>query len=241
MARHSKWHNIKHRKAAADAKKGKVFTRHAKLIAIAARSGGPDPEMNPLLRAAIDNAKAANLPNDNIERAIKKGAGEGKNGANYEAIDYDAFGPGGVAILIQVLTDNRNRALTNIKNILNKNGGRFVDSGSVSWMFRKKGVIEVMEGKLPPDEMELQLIDAGAENVEVMEGGWRVITAYEDLALVKQNLSKAGVEIVSAEIVKIADNVIELADDAKEAEELLNLVDLLEEDDDVDQVFTNLL
>lgn len=239
MARHSKWHNIKHRKAASDSKRGKIFTRHAKLISIAAKNGA-DPNMNPLLRAAIDNAKAANLPNDNIERAIKKGSGEGKNGVVYEEIIYDAFGPGGVAMQILALTDNRNRALTNIKIILNKKGGRFADLGSVSWMFKKVGQISIAWENELTEEDEMILIEAGAQDWEFDGENLRVFTAMEEMAVVAEKLRASWQKPFGQELVLTAENKVDLPEESEELIALERLIEALEEDEDVDQVFVNL-
>ncbi len=231
MAGHSKWNNIKHRKAASDSKKGKVFTKHAKFITLAAKQGG-DANMNPLLRAAIDAAKAENVPNDNIDRAIKKGTGELKDDTVIEECFYDAFGPGGVAILIHVLTDNKNRSVTNVKKILNKRGGRFADAGSVAWMFKKKGLIRCQGDA---EAVTLEAIDAGAEDVLEEDGLISVYTAPEDLMKIRSALS--GVE--SAELIYDADTKVTLRADSAEFAQLQNLIDALEEDEDVAEVFLN--
>src|SRR5690606_8946025 len=175
MARHSKWANIKHRKSAVDAKKGKVFTRLSKLITVAAQQGGGDMEMNPSLRVAVQKAKAANLPADNIERAIKKGTGELKDGQRMEEMTYEGYGPGGVALIIRCLTENTNRSFANVREIMKKNGGNLGAGGCVSWMFKRRGVIESTANISNRDDFELQLIDAGAEEIEWEEGLVHVI------------------------------------------------------------------
>lgn len=242
MSGHSKWHNIKHKKMAGDAKKGKVFTKHAKLIAITARNN-PDPSTNALLKAAIDNAKAENVPNDNIDRAIKKGAGMDKDAATYEEVLYEAFGPGGVAMLIQAITDNRNRALGNIKVILSKKGGRLADAGSVAWMFKKVGVIYVAlsaEQLKNKDETELEMIDLGADDVETDGNVLKIITSPEEFGRVRNTLKDKGYQIESSSLVFESANSIALIEDSPEMETLQKLIDALEGEDDVDEIFTNL-
>jgi YebC/PmpR family DNA-binding regulatory protein len=258
MARHSKWHNIKHKKMAEDARKGKVFTKHAKLIAIAARNGA-DPSSNPLLKVMIDNAKAENVPNDNIERAIKKGAGADKNAAVYEEMLYEGFGPGGVAMLIQAITDNKNRALGNIKVIMGKKGGRMADPGSVAWMFRKAGLIlaelpaEIRSDKGVSDdagskermnermeEIELKMIDLGARDVETDENMLRIVCAPEDLGRLRKALEEQGLRIESAAMTYEAANKVELTEEGPERAALEVLLEALENEEDVDEVFTSL-
>ncbi len=239
MAGHSKWHNIKHRKAASDSKRGKIFTKHAKLITVAARSGGGDPDMNPLLRAAIDSAKMDNVPNDNIERAIKKGTGELKDDTVIEELMYDAFGPAGSAIYIQVLTDNRNRSITNVKNVLNKKGGRWADSGSVAWMFKKRGWLQIEIGERNKEEMELQAIDCGADDVIDEDELLTVFTKPEDLMNVKQCLTNSSVKVVQADIIYDAENKVEIKKDSPEMQQLQTLLEFLEDDEDVSNVYVN--
>lgn len=242
MSGHSKWNNIKHKKMAGDAKKGKIFTKHAKLIAITARNN-PDPSTNALLKAAIENAKADNVPNDNIDRAIKKGAGMDKNAATYEEVVYEAFGPGGAAMLIQAITDNRNRALGNIKVIVSKKGGRLADAGSVAWMFKKVGVIYI---ELSPeqfknkDEIELEMIDLGAQDVEIDGNVLKIVTSPEEFGRVRNTLKEKGYQIESSSLVFESSNSISLPEDGPEMESLQKLIDALEGEDDVDEVFTNL-
>ncbi len=243
MARHSKWHNIKHKKAAEDSRKGKVFTKHAKLIAIAAR-GGADPGSNPILKAAIEVARAENLPNENIERAIKKGSGEGKDAVNYEENIYEGFGPGGVAMLICTLTDNKNRALGNIKVIMNKKGGRLAESGAVAWMFKKVGVIFLeIEGKNlnRMEEIVLEIIDLGAKDVETDGNMMKVITSPEDLGKIRNEILAKGWPVESSELTYEANNTVDLAENDPNKEALEILIEALEEEDDVSDVFTNLI
>lgn len=257
MSGHSKWHSIKHKKAAEDAKKGKIFTKHAKLIAIAARGGG-DPANNPSLRMAIDNARAENMPMDNIERAIKKGTGEGKDAAIMEEVIYEGFGPGGVAIYIETLTDNRNRTFTNLKHSIGKHGGNLGAAGSVGYLFKKKGRIlipinpEVVEDKFKKtapapkkslEEIELAAIDAGAEDVRVIEpdsqdGIVEVYTEPHDLMKVKSEIEKGGIKVNSAALTYMPQTSV-VVTEAEIAKALLDLISAIEEDEDVNEVFSN--
>lgn len=239
MSGHSKWHSIKHKKAATDAKKGKIFTKHAKLVAIAARGGG-DPDKNPSLRLAIDNARAENMPRENIERAIKKGTGEGKDAVVMEEIFYEGFGPGGAALYIETLTDNRNRTLTNVKHIFTKHGGNFGSAGTVGYLFKKKGVIniKVSEAGKNDEEIELASIDAGAD--DVLSDGELVTIYTEPTAVmkVKAALEGAGVKVASASQTYVPQTNVKI-ENAEVARQLLKLVDLIEEDEDVSEVHSN--
>ena len=237
MSGHSKWHSIKHKKAATDAAKGKVFTRHAKIIAIAARGGG-DPEMNPTLRLAIDNAKKDNMPNNNIERAIKKGTGEDKDAAEIMEITYEGYGPNGVAIIVKTLTDNKNRTVANIKHTFSKNGGNLGENGSVAWMFALKGVIEIDCKEDEKEEVELLAIDAGAEDIVSEDDFFQVYTAPEDLHKVKKNIEEKGIKVGNAQISYLAKNTVIISDESQ-AKKVLKLVSSLEEDEDVDSVAAN--
>lgn len=239
MSGHSKWANIKHKKGAEDAKRGKIFTKHAKLIAIAAR-GGSDPETNSALRVAIDNARLENVPRDNIDRAIKKGSGEGKDAIVMEEIFYEGFGPGGAALYIETLTDNRNRTITNVKHIFTKHGGNFGSAGTVGYLFKKKGVINVNvpEAGKPSDEIELSAIDAGAEDV-VTDG--ETMTIYTEPTVVmkaKAALEAAGIKISSASQTYVPQTNVKI-EDAEIAKQLLKLIELIEEDEDVSEVYSN--
>ncbi|QQS59741.1 YebC/PmpR family DNA-binding transcriptional regulator [Candidatus Peregrinibacteria bacterium] len=234
MSGHSKWHSIRHKKGANDAVRGKIFTRHAKLIAIAARSGG-DPETNPALRLAIENSKKENMPNANIDRAIKKGTGEDKDGAQMMEILYEGYGPNGVAILVEVLTDNKNRTVSSIRSIFSKNGGSLGESGSVAFLFEKKGVIFL--GKTG-EEAELAAIDAGAEDVREQDDMLEVITDPTDLYAVKKTLEEAGFPIESAELSFLPGTTIDVSNE-ESARKIIHLLELLEDDDDVTRVFSN--
>ncbi len=235
MAGHSKWANIKHKKAATDAKRGKVFTKMSKLITVAAQQGGGDADMNPSLRVAVQKAKAAGVPNDNIDRAIKKGTGELK-GDRLEEVTYEGYGPEGVAMLVRTLTDNTNRSYTNVRVIMSKNGGNLGSSGCVAWMFSRKGVISAAGITRDHDEVELELIDAGAENIDWDGNNVEVLCSSEGFEQCVEVFDSAKVQKSEMSLVAAEDKVIE---DMETAQKIMNLVELLEEDDDVDEVFTN--
>lgn len=238
MSGHSKWHSIRHKKGAADAKRGKIFTRHAKLITIAAQQGGGDPEMNPGLRSAIEKAKMDNMPNDNIIRSIKKGTGELKDGAHFMEINYEGYGPNGIAIMISCLTDNKNRTVSSLRATLSKNGGSMGETGCVGWMFHKKGLIEVdLEGK-DIEEVELLAIDAGAEDVKDEDGVLEITTSPDDFEAVKKALEDGGLTIENAEVTLVPENTVEISTE-QQAKQILNLIDLLEDNDDVSEVYSN--
>jgi YebC/PmpR family DNA-binding regulatory protein len=237
MSGHSKWHSIKHKKAATDSKRGKIFTKHAKLIAVAARGGG-DPGMNPSLRAAIDNARAENMSFDIIDRAIKKGTGESKESAMIEEVIYEGFGPGGVALYIEALTDNRARTVSNLKLVVSKNGGNLGSSGSVGYMFSKKGVIEVSSDGKSVDDIELAAIDAGADDVKEGDGVVEIYTAPTTVMQVKSSLEKGGIKVSSAGLTYVATTEVPVHDEAV-ARSLIELIDAVEEDEDVTTVFHN--
>lgn len=238
MAGHSKWHNIKHRKAGVDKKRGKIFTKHAKLIQVAASEGGGDPDMNPSLRAAIDNARSDNVPMDNIKRAIEKGTGEGKDAAQIEEVLFEGFGPGSTALYIQTLTDNRNRTIASLNAIMGKKGGKMGAAGSVGYLFERKGLIEVQSDEKPSDETQLQIIDAGAMDVKFEDGIIEIYTDPQELMQVRDKLRESGIETKSANLVYIPQTTIALNDESQ-AMQLLTLIETLEEDDDIDTVYTN--
>jgi YebC/PmpR family DNA-binding regulatory protein len=236
MAGHSKWANIKHRKAAQDAKRGKIFTRLAREITVAARDGGGDPEYNFALRLAIDRAKAANMPNDNIERAIKRGTGE-LAGGELEEILYEAYGPHGVAMLIQVVTDNRNRTVAEMRKVFNRKGGNLGESGSVMWQFDRKGRIVVETDGSDPEEVALLAIDAGADDFEIDGNLVSVYTLPAELEAVRNEL-EGLTNITDAELTMVPKTPFEL--DQEQALKTLRLMEALEDLDDVQQVYTNL-
>jgi YebC/PmpR family DNA-binding regulatory protein len=236
MARHSKWANIKHRKGASDAKRGKIFTRLSRLITVAAQQGGGDMEMNAALRVAVQKAKAANLPADNIERAIKKGTGALKDGQRMEEMMYEGYGPGGVALIIRCLTDNTNRSYANLRNIMTKNDCSLGASGCVSWMFKRRGVIDGVGDAFKKDDLELRLIDAGAEDIFWDEDQVRVISPVESF---EQCLKVFDTMVVQKSEISLLPEEEKLIDDVQIAKDITLLIDLLEQDDDVDEVFTN--
>lgn len=238
MARHSHWANIKNKKAAADAVRGKALTLHAKLIEIAARKGG-DPNMNPSLRSAIDKAKGDNVPNHNIERAIKRGTGEDREGVRYEEVIYEAFGPEGVVFLIDVVTENKNRTFANLRTLLQKNGGNIGAAGTVAWKFEKKAYFLVDIGTLNKDEAELALIDSGADDLNPLEENlYEVFGAWERLFEIKNNIIKTGVKIEKDELIWKAKEDIRISD-LEIGKKVVNLMEIIEEDEDVKNLYSN--
>jgi YebC/PmpR family DNA-binding regulatory protein len=237
MSGHSKWHTIKHKKGIADAKRGQAFTKLIKELSITARQGGGDPDMNPRLRTVILKAKAANMPKDNIDRAIKKGTGE-LEGVSYEEILYEAYGPGGVAILIDILTDNKNRAAAEIRNLLNKGGGNLGAAGSVAYQFKRKGLINYDTAKYKEDDILAVAIDAGAEDVSADADSIEVTTSPEDFEAVVKAMEAKGFTHSMAEIVRVADQTVTL--DNEKTGKALRLVEHLEDHEDVQSVATNL-
>lgn len=236
MSGHSKWANIKHRKGAQDAKKGKIFTKIAKELTIAAKLGGGIPDMNPRLRMALDKAKSANMPKDNVERAIKKGTGEG-NDANYYEVTYEGYGPGGAAIMVSALTDNKNRTVADVRSTLTKRGGSMGEAGCVAWMFEKKGVINILKENAKEDFVMELAINVGAEDVEVTDDGYEIISEPENYYTIKEELEKNNIQIEYSEITMRPKTTVELkGEDAKKA---MTLVEMLEDLDDVQDVYTN--
>jgi YebC/PmpR family DNA-binding regulatory protein len=236
MSGHSKWSSIKHKKGAADAKRGKLFTKLARAITVAARDGGGDPDGNPALGTAVQKARDASMPKDNIQRAIDRGTGAGADSAAIERIVYEGYGPAGVAILVEALTDNRNRAGAEIRFAFSKHGGSLGEPGSVAWIFEKKGAI-VVDGERYDEDDLIVAIDAGAEDVREDGDQLRVICEPGDLVAVREALEGAGVEVVSAGIAMEPKTTVELK--GHDAERLLKLLDALDEQDDVDEVFAN--
>src|SRR5215207_6798058 len=236
MSGHSKWHSIKHKKGALDAKRGKLFTKFIKEITVAARSGGGDPEGNARLRKAILDAKNGNMPNDTIERAIRRGTGE-EEGVNYEEITYEGYGPSGVALLIQSMTDNRNRTVAEIRHIFSKNGGNLGESGSVGWMFDKKGYIVVDKSAKSEDELFEIAIEAGAEDVQEEGDVFEIFTVPESLDAVNDAIKAAGIEPQTAEISMIPQNYIALT--GADAKTMMKLYEALDDNDDVQKVYAN--
>ncbi len=239
MSGHSKWANIKHKKAKMDAHKGKIFTKLGREIIVAARQGGGDPNGNFRLKIAVQAAKAANMPNDNIQRAIQKGVG-GSEGANFEELTYEGYGPGGVAVMINIVTDNRNRTAGEIRHLFSKNGGNMGETGCVSWMFARKGQITLDRSKVSLGEDELMLVslEAGAEDLNIEDETIEVFTSPEDLEPVRQNLIEQGFEIESAAVTLLPENTVEVTD-KEQAAKILKLMDALEDHDDVQNVYAN--
>ena len=236
MSGHSKWHNIQGRKNAQDAKRGKVFQKLSREIYMAAKAGGPDPSMNPALRLVVDKAKAANMPNDNVERAIKK-ATSAVDETNYDEITYEGYGPGGVGILVHALTDNRNRTATNVRVAFTRNGGSLGETGSVSYLFDRKGYIAIERDGLTVDEETMfeDVLEAGAEDLQTSPEVFEIYTAPEDFAAVRDELEK-DFTLGQAELTMIPQTTIDLNEEQRE--QLERLVDKLEDDDDVSEVFT---
>lgn len=237
MSGHSKWASIKHKKGAIDAKRGKIFTKIIKEISVAARLGGGDIESNPRLRTVVLKAKSVNMPKDNIDRAIKKGTGD-LEGVDYVEGTYEGYGPGGVAILIDTLTDNKNRTAADIRSILSKNGGNLGESGSVSYLFQRKGLITFDGEKYSEDQIFEASLEAGAEDVSSEEGTIEVITNPDDFHTVLDSLQEAGFETLSAEITKIPDATVTLA--ADKTRKALRLIEKIDDHEDVQSVSTNL-
>jgi YebC/PmpR family DNA-binding regulatory protein len=238
MAGHSKWKNIQHRKGRQDAAKAKIFTKISKEIYQAARSGGADPNTNTRLRAAISKAKEANIPNDNIERTIKKATGQ-LDGVSYEEIIYEGYGPGGVAVMVEALTDNRNRTAADVRHIFTKNGGNLGESGCVGFMFDRKGLIEISreEKELDEDSIMMVALDAGAEDFEATEESFEIKTTPEDFEAVRTALEEAGYELETAEISMIPQNTVKVTGD--DAVKMMKLMEMLESNDDVQDVYAN--
>lgn len=236
MSGHNKWSKIKNKKGSEDARRGKIFTKLGRNISVAVREGGDNPEYNPALKAAIDKAKAENMPNDNIERAIKKASGD-TNGANFERIIYEGYAKDGVAVIVDCLTDNKNRTAPDIRHIFDKNGGNLGTDGSVMFMFNRKGLIEIEKNGIDFDELMLEVIDLGAEDVSDEDDVYQIITSVEDFQNVLDGIKKSNYKISKADISYLADNLI----DAQESnnKQIMKLIDALEDNDDVQEVYTN--
>ena len=237
MSGHSKWSTIKRKKGAADAKRGALFGKLSRAITVAAREGGGDAETNPALHLAVQKARDANMPNDNIQRAIDKGTGAGSDAETFERITYEGYAPGGVAVLVDVLTDNRNRAASDVRYIFSKHGGKLGTSGTVSYLFERKGIILVPKDATDEEELMEIALEAGAEDVEEQENDYRVVTTPEDFSAVREALAGAEIAYESAEITMEPQNSIDL--EAGTAKQTLRLIDALEENDDVQEVYAN--
>jgi len=236
MSGHSKWHTIKHKKGAADAKRGKVFTRIIKELTIAARNGGGDADTNPRLRTVVAEAKSVNMPADNIKRAIQRGTGE-LPGVNYEEATYEGYGPGGAALIIEVLTDNRNRTVGEIRHLLTKHNGNLGESNSVAWMFSKKGYIVVEKNGVDEERLLNTVLEAGGDDLRDDEDNWEIISEPSAFEGVRDAVKGLGIEPVSAEIAMLPQNYIKL--EGKEASQMVKLMETLDEHDDVQHVWSN--
>ena len=236
MSGHSKWSTIKHKKGAADAKRGKIFTKLIKEITVAARMGGGDPEGNPRLRTAISAARAENMPKDNIERGIKKGTGE-LEGVAYEEASYDGYGPGGAAVLVDCLTDNKNRSVADIKHLFERYGGNLGEPGCVTWIFEQRGLVVLEKDKVDEDQLIDLALEAGAEDVIEEETEFEVVTAPTDFEAVKKAIDDAGLPYTLAEVTKIPKNMVKI--EGKKAQQMINLMQALEDHDDVNHVYAN--
>ena len=236
MSGHSKWHSIKHKKMATDAKRGKMFTKFIREIMMASKTGGGNPDTNPRLRMVIDKAKSFNMPNDNIQRAIKKGSGE-DGGVTFEQVTYEGYGPGGVALFVEVLTDNKNRSASEIRSIFSKHNGNLGGAGSVAWIFERKGVINVGKDKIGEDELMEIVLDAGAEDMTVEGDVYEIIVMPEKFEEVKNALTSKKIEISDANVSFVPKNTVKV--EGKAAEQVLKLLETLEDHDDVQAAYAN--
>jgi YebC/PmpR family DNA-binding regulatory protein len=236
MSGHSKWHSIKHKKGAADAKRGKIFTRIIKELTVAARTGGGDPGSNPRLRTIVAEAKSVNMPAENIQRAIRRGTGE-EPGVSYEEVTYEGYGPGGAAVIIETLTDNRNRTVGELRHLLSKHGGNLGEANSVAWMFEKKGYIVVEKDKADEESLMATALDAGADDMRDDEDSWEVITPPDAFQPVLDAVKALSVEPVTAKVAMLPQNYVRL--EGKTAQQMVRLMDALDDHDDVKQVWSN--
>ncbi|MBP2368738.1 YebC/PmpR family DNA-binding transcriptional regulator [Pseudonocardia parietis] len=237
MSGHSKWATTKHKKAVIDARRGKMFAKLIKNIEVAARTGGGDPDANPTLYDAIQKAKKSSVPNDNIDRALKRGSGADAGGAEYQSITYEGYGPNGVAVLIECLTDNRNRAATEVRTAMTRNGGTMADPGSVAYLFSRKGVVLLPKGDLAEDDVLLAVLDAGAEEVNDIGESWEVVSEPTDVVAVRTALQQNEIDYDSADLTFIPSMQIEL--DAEGAKKIFRLIEALEDSDEVQNVWSN--
>jgi YebC/PmpR family DNA-binding regulatory protein len=236
MSGHSKWHNIRLKKGKMDAERGKIFTKLAREIIIAAKEGGGNPDSNLRLRLAVQKARESSMPQENIKRAIQRGTGE-VEGVNYEELTYEGYGPGGVAVMVEAVTDNRNRTVAEIRNLFSKNGGNLGESGCVAWTFDRRGLASVSKDAASEDDVMLAVLDAGADDVRSEEGTFDVVCAPEALPKVREALEAAGIPYLSAEVTLIPRSTVRL--DGKEAQQMLRLMEQLEDHDDVQNVYAN--
>jgi YebC/PmpR family DNA-binding regulatory protein len=236
MSGHSKWSSIKHKKGAADAKRGKLFSKLSRAITVAAKEGGPDPAANATLATAIQKAKDNSMPKDNIERAIQRGAGGGE-GESFETVTYEGYGPNGVAVFVEAMTDNRNRTAADVRNIFTRNNGKLGESGSVAWIFERKGIIIVSAESVDEDTLMTVAIEGGAEDVSQDEGSYEIVTEPGDLMAVRKALEDEGIGFESAELAMQPKNTVKLQE--SDAKKMLHLMDALEDSDDVQEVHAN--
>jgi YebC/PmpR family DNA-binding regulatory protein len=237
MSGHSKWSSIKHKKALKDARRGKLFTKFIKEITVAARMGGGDINANPRLRTAVLTARQNSMPADNIDRAIKKGTGE-LEGVSYEEVTYEAYGPGGVAMLVQALTDNRNRTVADLRNVIEKHGGNLASAGAVTWMFHKRGLLTVERAGIDEDQVMERALDGGADDVREAGDLLEILTSPESFEMVKDALEKAGVKLASAEVTMVPENTVSIS--GKHAEQMVRMLESLDDHDDVQNVSSNM-
>ena len=236
MSGHSKWHSIKHKKGAADAKRGRVFTRVIKELTVAARAGGGDPDTNPRLRTIIAEAKAANMPADNIKRAIRRGTGE-EPGVSYEEVTYEGYGPGGAALLIDVLTDNKNRSVGELRHLLSKYNGNLGETNSVAWMFTKRGYIVIERGNVDEETLLSAVLDAGADDLRDDGDNWEVLSSPDAYQAVLDAVKRLGIEPAASEVAMLPQNYVKL--EGRQAQQMVKLMEALEEHDDVRHVWSN--
>jgi len=236
MSGHSKWSTIKHKKGAADAKRGKIFTKVIKEITVAARIGGGDVDGNPRLRLAVQKAKEVNMPQENLIRAIKKGTGE-LEGVQYQEISYEGYGPGGVAIFMEVMTDNKNRTIGELRAILDKNGGNMGENGCVAWIFEKKGIITIMISEKDEEELLELVMDAGGDDLQTVDDYYEITTSVESFESVRKAIESSGLKVQSAQLTRIPQNTVNVEE--KNCKSLLRLMDMLEDHDDIQKLYSN--
>jgi YebC/PmpR family DNA-binding regulatory protein len=234
---HSKWSSIKHKKGAADAKRGKLFSKLSRAIIVAAKEGGPDPAGNLALQNAIEKARSYSMPKDNIERAIARGSGQDADASAFETIVYEGYAPGGVAVIVEALTDNRNRTASEVRHVFAKNDGNLGESGSVAWLFERRGIV-LVDGSADEDELTLAAAEGGADDVQRDGSSWEVTSAPENLTAVREAIEKAGFTLENAELTMVPKTTIEI-DEESQAKKILRLIDALEENDDVQEVYAN--
>jgi YebC/PmpR family DNA-binding regulatory protein len=237
MSGHSKWSSIKHKKGAADAKRGKLFSKLSRAIIVAAKEGGPEPANNLALQNAIEKARSYSMPKENIERAIARGAGQDADAAAFETILYEGYAPGGVAVIVEALTDNRNRTAADVRHLFAKNDGNLGEAGSVAWLFERRAIV-LVDGEIDEDELTLAAAEGGAEDVSRDGSSWQIIAAPEDLTAVRAAVEGAGFAVDSAELTMAPKTTIEVADESQ-AKKILRLIDALEDNDDVQEVYAN--